>query len=406
MHRDRRCLWSLLLSANLSHANVVQELGDSGCIAESAQAGGNAGSRPVEDTRVATGSSMMQVSSKKQLHMPEEAVADSFEAQAVKIVISGNGTALASFLKMVHSHSGRTPTFLLVIICLLLAGACAFTLASRGVGDGKTHLVGLEGRAGSPKDSGIYSASSLPPRGVVTRDTSGISRTITRSPVQSARDLTMGPSPGSAHLLPPQSGLPMVASKHLCPGLVVPHGNECILAVPTMPAAGSTDMATLNVQDLEGRPVIQADVVMPHSARASDTQRAIVVLRAGSAPRVGNPLGAPLLAYCKAGYETGSRRTVYIYNGRDELFAQISRSNTNWYVLSRSVDGVQLFLEGDIRYHAVTVTNEQSLVVSESSSTSMSFNPGGSYYKLRVAANVDVGLILCALFSMDFLERS
>lgn len=196
--------------------------------------------------------------------------------------------------------------------------------------------------------------------------------------------------------------LPAVAAKQLCPGLVVPDGNECVLAVPVMPLEGSMseDMATLNVQDLEGKPIIQVDVVMPHSVRARDTQRAIVVLRVGSAR------GAPLLAYCKAGHEIGSRRTVYFYNEHDELFSQIAKMNDNWYVLKRTADGVQLFFEGDILNHAVTVTNERSLVVSESSSTVFPFNPEGSYYKLRAAANVDIGLILCALFSMHFLETS
>jgi len=164
-------------------------------------------------------------------------------------------------------------------------------------------------------------------------------------------------------------------------------------------------MATLNVQDLDGKSVIQADVVMPQSARASDPQRALVVLRAGSAPRVGNQLAAPLLAYCKASHDLGSRKIVYIYDGRDELFAQISKDRGR-YVLTSGRVGFQLFFEGDILHHAVQVMNEQELVVSETSSAVTSFNPGGSYFKLRVASNVDVGLILCALFSMDFLEHS
>jgi len=391
LHRDCRWLWSMLLFEILSCAKVVQtqELADSGCIAETAQAGSNGWSRPCEDTRVATGGSMLQVTSKTQLQ--------TFEAQTAKMFFSGSSiTALASFLDVVHSHSVRTPTFLLVILFLSLVCVCFMLLASRGVGDKDSRYIGQEGRAGPLKGTGIFSASSLPPA------------SYTRPPVQSGHDLlAIGSSPGSARRLPSQQGLPMVASKHLCPGLVVPHGNECILAVPVMPSASlSRDMATLNVQDLEGKPVIQADVVMPLSARASDPQRALVVLRAGSAPRVSNQMAAPLLAYCKASHDIGSRRIVYIYDGRDELFAQLSKETSNRYVLSRSADAVLLFLDGDIIHHAVTVTNEQSLVVSESSSTVMSFNPGGSYYKLRVAANVDVGLILCALFSMDFLERS
>lgn len=186
----------------------------------------------------------------------------------------------------------------------------------------------------------------------------------------------------------------------------MPDGNECVVAVPVMPLAGSIseDMAILKVVDLEGKPLIQAEVAMPHSARARNTQSTLVVLRAGFAPSVGNPLQAPMLAYCKAGAETGARRIVYLYNAADELFAQFSKADTNLCVLDRTADGVQLVFEGDIRHHAVTATNSQSLIVSELSPTMVSFNLGGSYYKLRVASNCDVGLIICALFSMSFLE--
>merc|ERR1719316_2047921 len=101
----------------------------------------------------------------------------------------------------------------------------------------------------------------------------------------SQRNMAAGASPVPAGRPSSQGALTMGAtSRHLCPGLVVPHGNECILAVPFLPLTHSPgrDMAPLNVQDLDGKSVIQADVVMPHSARATDPQRPIVVLRAGS----------------------------------------------------------------------------------------------------------------------------
>lgn len=440
MRRDQRRQWCLLLSAIVSHvlhasAGQTQELGSSSCIAESAQtggngqgcraervqAGGNGGSIVSDDPKVALGTSMLQVHSKSQLQKPE-ATRRVLEAKATKIVSSGsgtalkyfveamhihsdhlqnllqgNGTTLESFVEMTRIHSKHVPIFLLMLVITLLLLLCCFMLLASGDREPSeipwnrmesysiSHsMVGQEGKAGSPGRRSLPSASP----------------SAFCSPVPSAQELMTGVSPASVNQILSQQSLPVVASRHLCPGLVVPNGNECMLAVPLMPMASSTsqDMAILNVQDLEGKPVIQAEVVVPHSGRAHDTQRPLAKLR--------GCVGAPLLAYCMAGHGSGSRQIAYLYNGRNELFAEMSKVNTNWYVLKRTTDGAQLFFEGDIVNHAVTVTNEQSLVVSETSSSLMSFNPGGSYYKLRVAAKVDVGLILCALFSMNFLERS
>lgn len=83
MRRNQKRLWLLLLLAIVSHAGAgkTQELGESSCIAESAQAGGcidemlqvegNGGSRSCEDSKVALGSSMLQVNSKTKMHEPE-----------------------------------------------------------------------------------------------------------------------------------------------------------------------------------------------------------------------------------------------------------------------------------------------------------------------------------------------
>jgi len=204
--------------------------------------------------------------------------------------------------------------------------------------------------------------------------------------------------------------MPAQTTRHLCPGLVVPHGNECILAVPALPNTGGQpgqEVASLNVQDLDGKSVIQAEVVLPNSPRASVamTQRPLVVLRAGSVPRAAGQQAQPLLAYCKASHEVGARKSVYIYDARDELFAQVVRdSGVGRYILTSGRISLRLSFEGDILKHVVNVTNEHRQTVAETAPATMPFNPTGNFYKLRVVSNVDVGLILCALLAIGCME--
>jgi hypothetical protein len=201
------------------------------------------------------------------------------------------------------------------------------------------------------------------------------------------------------------------AARHLCPGLVVPHGNECILAVPALASASraglpdGTSIASLNVQDLDGKSVIQAEVALPR-AGASEAVRHIV-LRAGTAPRSHGQQAPPLLAYCKAGPGGGARKSVSIYDQHDALFATISKDPSfGRFVLTSNRSSLRLQFDGDMRMHMMEVKSEQNQVLADMKPADMPFNPSGVYYKLRVVSNVDVGLILCCLFAMESMELS
>jgi hypothetical protein len=202
-------------------------------------------------------------------------------------------------------------------------------------------------------------------------------------------------------------GVTAATSRDLCPGLVVPHGNECLLAVPILetPRFQAMDVATLNVQDMQGKTIIQAEVVMSRMSSGSGMQhRPLVVLRAGTELRIGNQ-SLPLLAYCKGFHEGTSLNYVYIYDSRDELFAQIQKNSENSYVLTNNRSGSQLFFRGNFKGHSTNVTNAQQHVLAETAPAVMPFDAYGSYYKLRVTAYVDVGLILCALLSVNTMDR-
>lgn len=414
-----RLLWPLFLAASLLSVVVVesQEPGST-CEAEKLSSEERQGSllqvnsktqsvhheqKPtvVREERHAKKNAGAEHVTEMQHEMQHAKVAAALEkAHSEKPAEGGSHTVLLTMAKTVEHRTGlKLPTFFIlvivfaiIVVCVMLAAARHDHADSRGIGE--------EGRAGNLKGNGLRSATSMPPTNTVRQTYSSYPGTA------HSLATNQGVSPVAAGRMPPHQGLPMISSRHLCPGLVVPVGNECILAVPFLPLTHSPgrDMMPLRVQDLDGKPVIEAEVAMAHSARATDPQRPIVVLRAGSP--VPAARAAPLLAYCKGSHDMGQRKIVYIYDGQDQPFAQISKDFTNRYILSANRVGLTYLLEGDILHHSVNVTNENHQVVAETASEVMPFNPTGSYYKLRVASNVDVGLVLCALFSMDFLERS
>lgn len=191
---------------------------------------------------------------------------------------------------------------------------------------------------------------------------------------------------------------------HLCPSLVVPEGKECIVVVPALPQMGR-EIAAVVVLDLDGKPVMQAEVAM-----GTTTQRPLVILRAAAAPHLVGPArqqAQQLLAYCKASALDGHNKGVLIYNAQDQLLAQLAKDPANpelgRYILqSGCMD--QMYFEGDFQEHAVTVANAQLQMAAETMPATMAFHPTGVFYKLRVVSNVDVGLMICALLAIDCLE--
>merc|ERR1719465_253862 len=81
---------------------------------------------------------------------------------------------------------------------------------------------------------------------------------------------------------------------------------------------------SFNIRELTGPPVIQVQLLQPtwgaSSAGLSDA-RAMVELRTCQGAQ-------PLIAYCKAGPESAGRRSAYVYDASNELFAHVTKVMT------------------------------------------------------------------------------
>lgn len=230
--------------------------------------------------------------------------------------------------------------------------------------------------------------------------------------------------PATAPLSPQGQAVASPSSMYLSPGLVVPKGNECVVAVRVQNEAAH---ATFPVYEMSGKPVIEVELfppvwsTTPGAGRTDDPP--VVLLRAANEPKM-------LVAYCKLGSELGKRRSVCIFNARDEMFGQIVKVMTfsqmprhatsptsspsgrhseeqtgkPRYVFTSGRAGMQLVFNGNFQEHAFQITNENHDILADAEPCEMSFDPSGSYYKLRVSETVDVGIILCTLFAIGRME--
>lgn len=226
----------------------------------------------------------------------------------------------------------------------------------------------------------------------------------------SVRGTAPAPSPGK-----------LSARHQLCPGLVVPRSTECLLAVPTLQRHGEIfpDAKAFEVLDLTGNPVLRCNV--RHPARLSNGDAAVTLFGLAKGDRAANGGAAMLLANCSVAldqvaspvvnspiHSTRSHKsTMNVFNAKDEFFGQLARDSTRpIYILTSTRAGLKMVFSGDFTGHSVTVLGQHDEVLADAVPGSVGFDPSGSYYKLRVAAEVDVGMVLCGLLSIQLMEIS
>mmetsp|Transcript_11265 Transcript_11265/g.25653 ORF Transcript_11265/g.25653 Transcript_11265/m.25653 type:complete len:499 (+) Transcript_11265:165-1661(+) len=237
---------------------------------------------------------------------------------------------------------------------------------------------------------------------------------------ESPRDSLPGAGTSSHFITGP--GASQGLALQFCAGLVVPSGHECLLAVPVFrPRVGmGRQPASFEVRDLEGKELIQAEVPAWAAGGGSIGQFASVVLRSSSTSE-SQPLSH--LAHCKADLDMGGLPKAEFFNAHGQLFATMAKASPQqvqrlWpnqgqfsdpsmpsYVLTAAAGaGAQLLFSGNFDEHAVRVVNDRSEQLADTEPAQMRFDPAGTYYKLRVASNTDVGLVLCGLLLITQME--
>lgn len=219
---------------------------------------------------------------------------------------------------------------------------------------------------------------------------------------------------------------PRRSCPQLCPGLVVPRGSECILAVRPVPYIAPLDLdetVTVEVLEFSGAPVLKAQVTRTPLSHASTSD----VQRGGSrSPTVAlymwdaaqGRLESTMLASCHEGGIDSSPSDgghhVFIYDAKGHLFGRLGRDP-----MRRSRYGLRLTsgpdpqdprkrsmvsFDGIFDDYAVSVKNENQDQLADSEPCSVGFDQTSKFYRLRIVSGADAGLIVLCLIAIDEME--
>mmetsp|Transcript_26178 Transcript_26178/g.60625 ORF Transcript_26178/g.60625 Transcript_26178/m.60625 type:complete len:431 (-) Transcript_26178:87-1379(-) len=195
---------------------------------------------------------------------------------------------------------------------------------------------------------------------------------------------------------------------HLCQGLVVPTGSECVLAV-LPPRPGPWLEARADVMDLSGKAVLAARLRKSDPQVVGRSAHPVVELKPTSSTP--NAATKQPLAFCYTSRGPKGEISMDICKASGEAYARLFRDPVRpRYVMERNGLGgmstPELVFDGLFEEHAVLVSElAQTEPTADAEPCTMSFDPQGKYYRLRVSSNVDVGLMICCLLSIDELVR-
>lgn len=182
----------------------------------------------------------------------------------------------------------------------------------------------------------------------------------------------------------------------LCPSLVVPNGSEFVFAIKEVVKLQRQEQF-FNVVDLKGLPLSR-----------------VVISEQGGHPGI---LLQTLLkqnlafvstehAFVSTGGPGGDSVSLDICRPNGEVFGSLQREGSSGRYVLKQKGGNRKILtfHGDFQEHAVNVLNAQGQLISCTERCTVDFDTA-NYYQVRVAPNVDAGLVICGLLSIDKLER-
>jgi hypothetical protein len=194
---------------------------------------------------------------------------------------------------------------------------------------------------------------------------------------------------------------------HLCPGLVVPKRTECLLAVQV---CGSS---TRDILDLTGHPVLKVEVNKTAHQQLSATKgivsEPVVILKTPCDPSRSRSAHGEALIYCYLQPQADGRNQINLCNPGGRLFCQLLRDpvRKRFVLLDAEHGEVNMVFDGTFKEeHMLLITDDnQEESLADAEQWSMPFDQAGQYFRLRVSPNVDAGIVLCCLFSIEVIKN-
>lgn len=246
--------------------------------------------------------------------------------------------------------------------------------------------------AAVPKSSVLINGPTLP----VTSSSVPQRQSETRqSPVSSPKDWCVG---------------------YLCPDLVVPEGAESLLAVQMTNRSGTAENTSIDIFDpTSGMQFLQAVIRKSSSVwdgPNSKLEPAVTLKMLQPVTRSAlmrdpkrDKFDRSITAMCFK-CQSSNGTAMEICNVKGELYGRLERDSSRppRYVLKAGNRGeVEMIFQGLFNEKAIMVTSEDQDLLADAEPSSMPFDPSSKFYRLRIAANVDAGLVLCCLLCIDEL---
>jgi len=181
---------------------------------------------------------------------------------------------------------------------------------------------------------------------------------------------------------PKELSRPLSVDEHFCADMVVPEGSECVLMVPIAPLPAG---ATLDVVDVKG------NFVLHMTNEGNDT---IAMTAAQGA----------VMARCRRVADS----KFQLLRPSGESYATLvgtQDADPAQYILETKVGARHMFTGSFKRYSAV-MTDDKQGVIASTERYSAPFDVTGEYYRLRAEPLTDIGLILCSMASITYLESA
>lgn len=211
-------------------------------------------------------------------------------------------------------------------------------------------------------------------------------------------DVATGRSSGSSSGRTQGSITPTTTA--LCPSLVVPSGAEFVFAIKDVvrPVRQEQLFSIVDLQGLPlsrvviseqgGHPGILLQTLLKQNLAFISTERAW--LQNEEAPARMNDRDGRTFDICRP-------------NGEVFGFVQCDGSSGRYVVKQKGTQKKILTFHGDFKNHAVNVVNAQGQLISCTERCQVEFDAADrfAYYQVRVAPNVDAGLVMCGLLSIS-----
>jgi len=301
----------------------------------------------------------------------------------------------------------------LIFICFCVLGALMLVAYLAGNSKEEPPMAPRMAAPPAPRKSVPGSTASVPPRPSYRAAAYTPSRPSTaHQPLPAVVSERFTPAPRA-----------WCTSATACPELVVPAGSESVLAVRVMnryPLSQTSQQ--LDIVDLDGMPVLKAEVCPPapsfptfgaealrDGSTGSIQEQPAVVLKMLEREARQSLLRHPRKARLDAGalalgyHSTASGEPAMdVCSADGRLWGKLQRTRAGRFALQVGKQAqTKMVFNGRFEAHDIQVHDENNELLAQVELCSIPTEPGSSFYRVTIQPQVDAGVMLVCLLSID-----